>query len=468
MKKIAVTLAFTFIASFVWGQQFSLYNSLTLYDAFENPSQRAFQADSSRKFAFNLLVPTVSFNGTFSGPAQSNFKSLIYNRVVDGRNLVIGQGDMSTLTGHSNNYMLMFRIFRSVDYNQEFGFSWQIRNDGRANVSNETFALLDNYRHFQEKNQYQNIFNNNGYNQSYNQYSFSYREDYNKRLSLGVKLSLLSGITYNKLDIKQSTLNIRPDLDEYDVIVKGNYKSNFVDSDLNSGIINPTFSDPGLSVSLGSSYKFKGGWFLMGNLKDIGFIKWNKESYNYDLNNEIKIDNASLTSADEQLKDETSEMLKSIRTTGSYTTLINGKAEALLNKDYGDYQPNLIVSKNLFYPGGHVALVNNYKLKNLIFTATADYNLDKYLQIGGQFMIKTPNVEFFIGSDQLFKTFQSSLSLISDNPELGDSYSAASGYLGFALKFGRTMERQANANFIPGVNSDYDRVGFFRRLFGRR
>ena len=466
MKKILFSLALTFSATLGLCQQFSLYNSLTLYDAFENPSQKAFQADSSRKYAFNLFVPTVSINGTFSGQAQNTFKSLIRNAVVDARNLTLGQGEINTLTAHSNNYILMFRIFRNVDYNSEFGFSWQIRNDGRLNITNETIALIDDYRRFENENQYQNILNNNGYNQSYNQYSFSYREDFTKRLSLGVKLSLLSGITYNKLDIKQSTLNIRRNLDEYDMIIKGNLKSSFVESDLNSGIINPTFSDPGLSISLGSSYKFKGGWFLMTSVKDMGFIKWNKNSYNYDLNDEVKIDNASLPSADERLKDSTLTLIKSIRKTGSYTTLINGKAEALINKDYGNYQPNLIVSKNLFYPGGHVAFVNNYKLENLIFTATADYNLDKYLHVGGQFMIKTPNVEFFLGSDQLLQTFKASRSLFNDKPELGNSYSGASAYFGFALKFGPVMEHQANSNFIPGMNKDYDKGGLFRRLIG--
>ena len=276
MKKIAFTLALTFSVSLVWCQQFSLYNSRTLYDSFENPSQKAFHTDSSRKFAFNFFIPTVSFNGRFSGPAENNFKPLLYNNAIDGRNLTLGQNEMNTITAHTNTYMLMLKIFTSVDYDTEIGFSWQVRNDGRANVTNETLAIFDSYRLFAEQDQYTNIFNNHGYNQSYNQYSFTYREDFNERLSLGLKLSLLSGITYNSLDIQQSLLRIRDDLDEFDVLLKGNFKSNVLDADLNSGIINPTFTDPGLSVSLGGSYEFRDGWFLMGNLKDIGFIKWTR------------------------------------------------------------------------------------------------------------------------------------------------------------------------------------------------
>ena len=466
MKRITFTIVLAMSTSLVWCQQFGLYNSLTLYDAFENPSQKAFQADSSRKYAFNFFVPTFSFNGRFSGPAENNFKTLIYQRAINGRDLALGQGVMNMVTAQTNSYMLMLRIFSRVEYNREIGFSWQIRNEGRANVTNESLAIFDNFGLFGQ-DEYSNIFNNEGFNQSYNQYSFNYREDFNKRLSLGVKLSLLSGITYNELNIEESQLSIRRDLNEFDVQLKGNFKSNVLESDLNSGIINPTFRDPGVSVSLGGSYKFRGGWFLLGNLKDIGFIKWNKNSYNYDLDNLIKIDNAQFPSADERLRDGIESMIKQRRANAQFNSMINGKAEALVNKNFGNYKPNFILSKNLFYPGGNAALVNNYHWRNVVLTGTGSYNLDKYVQIGGQFMIKSPNVEFFLGTDNLLKTYHSSRSLITDFP-YGGGASSASAYMGFAMKFGRMMEHQPNSNFIPGMNANHDRVGIFRRLFGKR
>ncbi|NEU09509.1 hypothetical protein GZH53_14380 [Flavihumibacter sp. R14] len=468
MKKITFTIALTFSVSLALCQTFSLYNSRTLYDSFENPSQKAFHTDSSRKFAFNFFIPTATISGRFSGPAENNFRPLIYKSAIDGRNLTLGQSEINTITAQSNNYVLMFKIFTNVDYDREIGFAWQVVDHGRALVTNETLAIFDSYRLFTEQDEYNNIFNNNGYNQSYNQYSFTYREDFDKRLSLGLKFSVLSGITYHKVDVEQSTLRIRKDLDEFDVLLKGTYRTNVLDSDLNSGIVNPTFTDPGLAISLGGSYKFRGGWFLLGNLKDIGFIKWDKDSYRYDLNSEIKIDNGSLATADERLEDGVNNMLKGTRSTSEFTTMINGKAEALLNKNFGNYKPNLILSKNLFYTGGHAALVNNYHVNNFVFTATTDYNFDNFMQLGLQAMIRTPNVEFFMGSDNLFKTYESSRLFLTNSSELSDGPSAASGYLGFSLKFGRMMEHQANANFIPGMNANHDRAGIFRKLFGRR
>src|SRR5687768_2254075 len=117
MKKLTLTLALVIFVSVVYSQQFSLYNSRTLYDAFENPSQKAFQADSSRKYAFNFFIPTASFNGRFSGPAESNFGRLIYNQVIDGRDITLGESEMNTLTAHTNSYILMLRIFSNVNFN---------------------------------------------------------------------------------------------------------------------------------------------------------------------------------------------------------------------------------------------------------------------------------------------------------------------------------------------------------------
>ena len=115
-----------------------------------------------------------------------------------------------------------------------------------------------------------------------------------------------------------------------------------------------------------------------------------------------------------------------------------------------------------------MALANNLKVRNYVFTAIADYNLDNYIALGGQFMIKTPNVEFFVGSDQVLKTYQTTRSLLSSNPQYSIGNSAASAYFGFALKFGPVMEHQQNATFIPGMNGNYDRAGWFKKLFGKR
>ena len=467
MKKIVLSLLLTCLISSVNAQQLALYNSHTLYDAFENPSQKAFKADTSRKYAFNFFIPTISANGAFNGPAQKSFKYLVYGNVFNSVGIPLGEGKTNTLEAHTNSYLAMFRIFKSVKFNREMGFAWQVRSDGNVKISNESLAIFDNYKLFSAKNQFSNIFNDKGYNQSYHQFSFSYREDYDKRFSLGAKLSLLSGIAYAKFKVDRSELSNFTNADSFAVALKGNFKSNFLTSNLNRDILYPKFSDPGLALSAGASYKFREGWFLLGNLKDIGFIRWRKNSHDYSFNKTIGIANASTGTADERLNRAIGKMINEASEETKFTTVINGKVEALLNKNFGPYRPNFILSKNLFYPGGNIGLINNYHVGNYVFTASGAYNTTKYFQIGGQFMIKSPNVEFFIGSDQLFKTLDATKSLINNDPTIGNGYSGASAYFGFAVKFGPAMEHPLNANTIPGMEQvNSGRGSFFKRILG--
>ncbi|HYK76107.1 MAG TPA: hypothetical protein VEV16_03960, partial [Daejeonella sp.] len=148
-----------------------------------------------------------------------------------------------------------------------------------------------------------------------------------------------------------------------------------------------------------------------------------------------------------QVKNQLDKVMTQDPDPGKYLSLINGKAEALLSKDFGFYQPNFILSKNLFYPGGDIAVVNNFRYNQFVLAASAGYNTNNYLQIGGQFMVKSPNAEFFIGSDQLLKTYQLSKSLIQQVN--GNGYLGAAFYLGLAFKFGPVLEHRSNASYIP-------------------
>lgn len=461
----AIILLGTF--SSTYAQQFSLYNSRTLYDSFENPSQKAYQVDTSRRFAFNFFIPTISINSSFSGPAQAAFKTLIYDGVFNGRDITIGENKRNTITLNSNNYVAMLRMLGSVKKYQEMGLSWQIRNDGRAEVTNEVFAVFDDYRIFNSST-LQDFFNVNAYNQSYHQFSFTYRQNYTKRLAIGAKFSLLSGISYTSMKVLQSEINMDESTDIIDVSVRGTMRSSFKFDDFQRKMVNPNFKNPGLSITAGASYKLRDGWFVLGNLKDVGFIKWSNNSYEYNFDTgKIVIDNASNQSADDRLADSLDNRISSISISKSYLSAINGKAEILINKDFGNYRPNLILSKSIYYKGGDIALVNNYHYKNYVFTGMADYNTNGFLQLGGQFMIKTPNVEFYMGSDHLVKSFELLKTFYKNETNYSNGYTGASFYMGFALKFGRILEHQANSTQIPGFMRDPS-GGFIKRLIGKK
>jgi len=439
----------------VYSQQYALYNSRTLYDSFENPSQRAYQVDTSRRFAFNFLIPIVSLNFNFTGPAGSAFKSLIYDGVFNGREIELGQNRMNTLSFSSNNYIAMLRMLKSVKNYKEMGLSWQIRSDGRASVTNDFFALFDDYRVFNATS-LSNLFNIKGYNQSYHQFSFAYRRNYSKRLSVGAKFSLLSGINYSSIRVDKSQMNIDETNDVFELSARGQLRSSFKFDNFQSDMTKPNFRNPGISLTAGASYRLRDGWTVLANLKDIGFIKWNKESYQYDFDiADLSIINASNTSADERLADSLNARVSAKSISRSYASMINGRAEVMLSKDFGNYKPNLILSKSVYYDGGDLALVNNFHLQNHVLTASAAYNTTGSVQIGTQYMIKTPNIEFYIGSDQLLKTYELLNSYIKGaNSPYSASHTGASFYMGFALKFGAILEHPNNATKMPGFRKD--------------
>jgi hypothetical protein len=66
-------------------------------------------------------------------------------------------------------------------------------------------------------------------------------------------------------------------------------------------------------------------------------------------------------------------------------------------------------------------------------------------------MIKTPNVEFYMGSDQFFKSYEMIKNFSKSTAAYSSSYTGASFYMGFGLKFGRILEHQANATKISGL-----------------
>lgn len=463
MRKRVLLLLLTCWNFGALAQQYGMYNTGTLFDSFENPSQKVFQVDSSRKYAFNFLLPTIALDATFTGPAQQSFKDLVFKSLING-DLPIGENKNNTLAVNSNNYLLMFKIFKNIYWNREVGFSWQIRQSGNIRTTNESLVLLDNIRRFSSPEDFKpDMFNNRGYNQLYHQFSMTYREDLTRRIGLGAKLSLLSGAVYNKFDIERS--DIRMEESGYAVNLNGTYRSSFGFDTLDVTTVLPDFKNPGLSVSLSANYKAPGGWYLLGNLKDLGLIRWNRSSFTYDFSGDVLVDNTNSSGARRDMLKDVKSFLVRNSAQGSIIAPTDGKAEVLLEKDMDWYRPNVILSKSLFYPGGDAALINHFEVNHFLFTVSGGYNFNNYFKLGGQAMYKTPNFEFFLGSEQLFKTYYSGKNAIFRSSANGRGYTAASAYFGLGFKFGPVREHPLNARSIPGVdNLKQDSPGFFQKL----
>lgn len=465
-KYLILSFLLSCVSPLLMAQQYGLFNTRTLFDGFENPAQKTFVLDSSRKFASNFFLPYFGLNAANKG--NSNFIRRVIN---EGRyntsDLPLRTGDINTLHQNTNIYLLTLRIFKSYKYQKELGFSWQLRSDGHVDYTNETLAILDSYRRF-DTNPYDDVFNDDGYGQSYHQFSVTYRENYNKRLAFGAKLSLLSGITYNRLKITDSYFLMDPTNDLINVRVRGTYKANFQEAEeLSTDNLIPTFRNPGMALSFGTSYHSKKGVFIMANIKDLGFIKWRKTGYINKINTAINIENLSQKTSN-QVQNEIADIATDESENRSFYSVTNAKADFMISKSFSinipfSYTPSLIVSKNLFYKGGDAAFVSKFKYYGLSISAIPSYNFNSLFLVGMQGMYQTPNFEVFLGSDNLFKTVSQINGAIKQDLSIGSGYNAASFYMGLGIKFGNTVEHPQNSSSMPGI--DEQESSFFKRLF---
>ncbi|MGI4022750.1 MAG: hypothetical protein ACRYFA_14695, partial [Janthinobacterium lividum] len=167
---------------------------------------------------------------------------------------------------------------------------------------------------------------------------------------------------------------------------------------------------------------------------------------------------------DNRILTEADSVTSTNLSTHAFFAPVNGKADLAVSKKLAVftadfyYTPTLIVSKNLFYDGLTGAFVNHFTYKNLWFTALASYNDLQIWNAGVQIMFKSPNAEFFIGTEQLFKSTR--FFNLADN-----SYksSGVSAFVGFSAKFGWMIEHPANASYIPMGNER----GFFSKMWLR-
>ncbi|MBK0379559.1 DUF5723 family protein [Mucilaginibacter segetis] len=471
MKKIYLAFYFIIFTTKIFGQQFSQYNTGTLYDSFENPAQGTFIPDSSRKVAFNFFIPNFNSDFYLTGNAQVPLKTRAFKGYYDPSYLRVGQNNINRGFGSANVYSIMYKAFTSLNGKSEIGISLQSKLEGRGDFTDESVALFDGPNAF-ERDHYDSVFNDKGYFQAYHQLSFTYRESVTKRLALGIKLSALMGIQYQKMEITQSQIDFDRVNDKATLNLTGTYRKNYIPGDFTTRDLLPTFRNPGASVSIGSIFRTRDNFLIQGNIKDLGFIHWSGRSKSYQFSSGGVINDISGIHREDSIYNTVTQITKGGLSTGSFITPTNGKFELSANRSFlfgydGNikYSPTLVLSKEIFYDGFTAALVNPVSINNYTVSLTADYNNYNLFSMGAQFMIKSPNAEFYIGSDRLFPSGRLLLASQDNQSQISRSpaYTGANIFLGASFKIGSVIEHPMNASHIPLEESKT----FFQRLHDR-
>ena len=472
MKNIFFLCFLFLFSSTAFSQQFSQYNTGTLYDSFENPSQRSFIPDSSRQYASNFFLP--SFNGNFfvTGDAQTALKTRILADAYDASAVPVGVGRYNNLQVNSSAYLFMFKIFTNLEGSRELGFFIKTTAESRGRITNESVAIFNGFDKF-PNDSYSDIFNNRFFYQAYHQLGMSFREQVTPKLAIGVKLSLLSGIDYRKFSFYQSQIDF--DRLNNQALLSLSGVSYSAGTDGRNTILQKTgfdFRNPGVAISIGVGYKNDDAYKFQFNIKDLGVIHWSNthSKFTYFENSSVPIPITSNSADEKSVSDRVGYITIQNPATRGFYFPVNGIIEASVNKDYWlnynqtfKFSPTLIVAKEIFYPGYTGALVAPLQYNKYVISLTPSYNNLRMLSLGGQFMIKTPDTDFYIGSDALYQTINFTKEAIQSGnytPGIPGRFTGANFFIGFTLKFGNLIEHPMNASFIP-----MGEKGFFGRLY---
>jgi hypothetical protein len=474
-KVLFFSFLFLFSAK-AFSQQFSQYNTGTLYDSFENPSQRSFIPDSSRQYASNFFLPSFNGNLQFTGDAQTAFKTRIFADAYDASVVPVGTGRYNYLQANASAYWFMFKMFTNLEGSREMGIFIKTSAESRGIISNESLAIFNGFNKF-PNNSYSDIFNNRFSYQAYHQIGMSFREQVTPKLAIGVKMGLLSGIDYQKFSFYQSQIDFDRVSNEARLALSGIYYSAGRDG-RNTVIENMGFDfrNPGIAISIGAAYKTDDAYKFQFNVKDLGVIHWSntRSKVSYFENRIAPIPITSNSASEKLVSDAVGYIVNysSAQSTRGFYFPINGIVEASVNKDYWlnfnqtlKFSPTLIVAKEIFYTGFTGALVAPVQYDKYVVTLTPTYNNLRMLSVGGQFMIKTPNTDFYIGSDALYQTINFTKEAIQSGsyvPGKTGRFTGANFFIGLTLKFGNLIEHPMNASYIP-----MGEKGFFGRLYDR-
>jgi hypothetical protein len=481
MKKSLLVCCFFLISVKVFGQQFAQYNTGSLYDSFENPAQRAFIPDTTKQFAFNFFIPNFNANLYVAGNGQTALKTRAFESYYNTANLEIGKGAYNRINVNANSYFIMFKLFASEDGDQEAGFSFSTKAEARGVATDESIALFNGFRRLNNSN-YTNIFNDKIFFQAYHQISFTYREQVTKQFAFGVKFSALSGLTYRKINIYQSSISLDQTNDAATIALQGTSYVSSTAGQTSTQKILPSFRNPGAAISIGTSYRDESGYKWQLNVKDLGFIHWSSKSQISDFSGSKLLTDFSSSDREKIITNGLDSLTTGSQVKKGFTSPTNGLLELSINKSYllgGNdnikFSPTLIGSKEIFYPGFTAALVAPVQYSNYIGTVTASYNDLKLFNLGVQFMVKKDNSEFFIGSERILQTGQLLGSALHSaaNPDQTQAVVSQGGftgmdfYIGVSFKFGSLIERRLNSSSIPDGEKGF--VGkIWDSIFGKK
>lgn len=421
----------------VRAQHYSLYNSGTLAESVENPWVSAFD-EACGFVASNFFIPTVNGDGFLQGDAaESSREYLFWDRKLQeplgdpqAKNYLNAYGHMNVLT---------VKYLYDKETGTEFLFDHSVRSMTGATIKNMTvnlgqgngFVTADPYT------SEMGPLNMDFFHYLYAETSLGVRRSFDETFSAGVKLSYLSGIAHFGGGIGYSTGQYYPGRDEMEFMTRAAAEYTTYSNDLGVSDFLPRFRNPGFSISGGIEKKLDDYLKFTVGVKDLGFIRWKEKGEQIVLAPEdiISVQDFGVLSK-EALETKLNQVRADYAELHTYTTALPARFEAGASMDlHPNYTANLLVGYLTKFKRADLNLINDFKYRDFHLIVNAGYNTYDNLLLGLNFLIRSPRVDFFIGSDNLLPSVKLNRQLNNEDYRY-QSRTAANINFGFALRLG--------------------------------
>lgn len=441
-------------------QKYSLYYSRTLYDGIANPHHKVL--DSCKSWGTNFFIPSFGADFSLKGDANKLMRAAMASENLTNYPLpnTSGANNVIGTNLNLNLFMLKVRVGRKRD--AEWSLGLQMRTQASIGIGNGlfNFATQGNAPYlYQDLNGFMDL---NGLVNNYMEASFGFRRQIYKKLSGGFKVSYLQGLANVTADIKDSKLHTTPDY--WEVTLRGTARMSAEPDSLSKGdqgtLLNNAMNNKGFAFSGGLQYAVTRKLLVSAAVLDLGAITWNANSAYYKLDKTVRFEGVPALDSkavQDSIFDNFSKFVVD-SAKGSYTSPLLTRLEMSVNYKWFKWLNSTAVVSSQLYNNDidFVFMTDLTLLRAVHFIALGAYNTNNYSTIGGQFLLRTRGLDFYVGSEKLLNTYQVTQQM-ADHKKKSSLALGLDVNFGMAFRFGH-CPKKTTTGYTGPVDSDNDGV----------
>lgn len=431
MRKVIILLLLIGFGYELNAQNFNYYQSGLLIDAYNNPYQRAFtDIDGNKKVQFSILP--IDIGSRFSGQFGTVFGNIFFGEDIN-RKFFKGtlEERNSALKNRINIGNILLKVRLSKKHNSELLIANFNVADNSIVFSNNMLRFLTQFNGPFPNASVPDFFTSKGYATAYNKTTLGYRTDLTKKLSIGINGHYYAGVAYAGYDFNSTGLSLSADSSAIQLALKGNAYTSFnpegtqIDQKIISDIKRNT--NMGFGVSIGAQYHLNDKINLTFAYNDIGFIKWNTQSYIYAIDTQLTYQGVNMMDSQwaENYSKDVWNALKVTSENKQFRTGIRTGFDIGFNAKFGKrLATSFVCTYQPYIRNAQFTAISQLRvIKNWWWAFNFGKGFNRNSMVGTAIYLNSKGANFYLGTEQIGAAF------------LKSSNFGMSANLGFALKF---------------------------------